>query len=94
MDDGDVLEVLLEVASDLGLRVQVAGREARGVDSLPITSGICKVRGEWWVVLSSIEPTAAQIRTLAEALRKHAGTALEERHLPPAVRAVLEGPAG
>ena len=94
MEERDILGVLLEVADDLGFRVQVAGREARSVDALPLTSGLCKVRGEWWIVLSSAEPPAAQIRILAEALRKHAGTALEERYLPPAVRAVLEGSAG
>ncbi len=90
MEQGDVLEVLLELAAEAGLRVRVAGREALGADSLPLASGVCRVRGEWWVVLSSSEPTEAQIRTLAEALEKHAKSLLEERHLPPAVRAVID----
>lgn len=94
MQQSDVLEVLLEVAAEAGMRVQIAGREARGGDALPLASGVCKVRGEWWVVLSSSEPVGSQIQTLAAALKKHAGTLLEERHLPPAVRSVVDAARG
>lgn len=90
MEERDVLEVLLELAAEAGVRVQIAGREARGGDALPLVSGVCRVRGEWWVVLSSSEPVGAQIRTLGEALKKHAGTLLDDRHLPPAVRDLLD----
>ena len=95
MQPSDVLEVLLALASEAGMRVQVAGRDARPGDALPpVASGICRVRGVWWVVLSSNEPAEAQIGTLARALKTHAGSLLEERHLPPAVRAVVDAAPG
>jgi hypothetical protein len=89
--DEDILEVLLELAAEAGMRVKVAGREARGAEAMPLASGVCRVRGELWVVLASSEPVSAQIRTLGAALRAHAAPLLEARHLPPAVRAALEG---
>lgn len=91
MEAHDILEVLLELAAEAGIRVKVAGREARGAESLPLASGVCRVRGELWVVLSSGEPVQAQIATLGAALRTHAGELVETRHVPPAVRAVLDG---
>jgi len=90
MDEKDVLEVLFELAAEAGIRVKVAGRGAGGADAGPLASGVCRVRGELWVVLSSSEPVGAQIRTLAWALRAHAPALIEERHLAPAVRAALD----
>lgn len=89
MQESEILEVLLELANEAGMRVKVAGRDAGG-DSLPVSSGVCRVRGELWVVLANVEPPSAQIRVLAAAIRKHAPALVEERHLPPAVRAWLE----
>jgi len=88
LQEKDVLEVLLELAADAGFRVKVAGRDAG--DLGPLASGVCRVRGELWIVLSSGDPVRAQIRTLGAALRTHAAALVEERHLPPAVRAVLD----
>jgi len=89
VQESEILEVLLELATEAGMRVKAAGRDAGG-ESLPLSSGVCRVRGELWVVLSNVEPPGAQIRVLAAAIRTHAAALVEERHLPPAVRAWLE----
>ena len=90
MEDVDVLKCLLEVAAAADLHVEIAGRDAKSDGDRPLASGVCRVRGQWWVVLSSSEPVSAQIRTLAEALGTHAQDVLEARHLPPAVRALVD----
>jgi len=92
VDEKDILEMLLELAREAGMRVEVAGRDAQGADSLPLSSGVCRVRGELWVVLASHDAVGVQIGTLGDALRTHAFELIEARHLPPAVRAVLEVP--
>ncbi len=67
----------------------MAGRGRR--DEQPPGSGICRVRDRVWVILSGAEPACAQVEVLARALEAHAPTLLEDRYLPPAVRAVLSG---
>jgi len=88
VEDTEILEVLFELADDAGFELHVSGRDARtdalGDGAMP--SGICRVRGALWVILSSEEPVHAQIELLCAALRQHAAEMLEERHLPPAVR--------
>jgi hypothetical protein len=86
MDDAEILERLLELADEAGFEVRIAGRGAIGADDLPLSSGVCKVRGKLWVVLSGQEPPEVQIAVIALALREHAGGILEGRHLPPALR--------
>ena len=90
MEEADLLECLLEMAAEADFRVEIAGRDARSADALPIMSGICRLRGQWWVVLSRSEPASAQIQILAQALRDHAGPLLASRHWPPAIREVIE----
>lgn len=90
MEEVDVLECLLEVAAAADLHIEIAGRDARSDPERPLTSGVCRVRGQWWVILSSGEPVSAQIGMLAKALKAHAYDVLEARHLPPAVRAVID----
>jgi len=94
MDDAQILDSLRELAREAGMRVRIAGRGRGGDDDLPVASGVCRVRGEIWVVLSTAEPPPVQIATLAQALCKYAGPLLEQRHLPPAVRACIEPPLG
>lgn len=90
MQDSEILELLLELARDAGLVVRIGSGHAGGPDETPLASGVCRVRDEIWVVLSVHEPVVGQIEVLADALKKHAGTLLEERFLPPAVRAWLD----
>lgn len=58
----------------------------------PLESGLCRVRGEWLLVLVPSDPLSHRIEILARALRAHAPALLEGRWLPPAVRERLEGP--
>jgi len=90
MEDAEILERLLELASEAGFRVQIAGRGAVGMNDLPLSSGICRVKGVLWIVLSGQEPTRVQIDVIGRALREHASDMLEERHLPPVLRLRLD----
>ncbi len=92
MENVDVMEVLLSLAREVDLPVRVVGASSAEAD--PPTSATCRVRGVWWVILSSADPPQVQIDVLAGALREHAGTLLEDRYLPPAVRARLASRRG
>jgi hypothetical protein len=94
MDESQILESLLELAAEAGMRVRMGGGVAPEENLPPLASGVCRLRGELWVVLSSRESPAVQIEALASALRDHAGSLLESRHLPPAIRNYLEPPPG
>ena len=82
-----MLDALVELAEQAGLRVQVA-RGAADAGPL-IRSGVCRVRGETWIVLIADDPLADRIAVVSDALREHAGTWLEGRWIPPALRARL-----
>lgn len=88
MDDAALLDQLADLAREVGIDVRVLGRPA-GTDLAP-PSAVCRVRGEVWVVLSEADLPADRIRVLCEALRDHAGDALEGRYLPPALRDRLD----
>jgi hypothetical protein len=83
----ELLEALTALARETGLRVRAA---PGGEDGGPLASGICRVRGELVVVLVAEETEEERIAVLARALRAHAGSALDARWLPPAVRARLD----
>ena len=83
MSDAELLEQLGELALAAGLTLRthrVGDAERRAA------SGVCRVRGEIWIVLAAEDPLAERIEVLAEALRVHAADYLESRYLPPAVR--------
>jgi len=85
-----VLELLVGLAEEAGIAVRIA---RAGDSELPPRSGICRVRGRLLLVVSAAEPLDARIEAVVAALRAHAGEALEERFLPPAVRERLDRPA-
>ena len=79
------LAALRALAREVGLEVRgVAGSDAAA-------SGVCRLRGEIFVLLAAGDPPERQLAVLAGALRDHRAQACEERYLPPAVRAALEG---
>ena len=84
MSPPELFEALLTLARELDLEVR---RVAPGDTQ---TSGICRLRGRVWVLLSAGDPIEGQIAVVAAALRDHAAEACESRYLPPAVRAALE----
>jgi len=89
METVEVLEQLLELAVEAGLEVRAASGRSRDVDLPPPSSGVCRVRGSVWVVLSAADPPSAQIDVLADALKTYAGAFLSDHYLPPAVRELL-----
>jgi len=90
VDSAQLLDALLELANDVGLRVRGLGAGASS-DGLGMTSsGVCRVRGELWVLLADADPVERRVAVLARALRDEVPDALEGRFLPPAVRACLE----
>lgn len=86
MTEAEILERLLELSDEAGFEVRIAGRGAIGANDLPLSSGVCRLKGTLWIVLSGQEPPDVQIDVIAKALREHAGEILEGRHLPPALR--------
>jgi hypothetical protein len=86
MEGPELLSALIELAGEAGLRVRAAGPAGEG----PLESGVCRVRGELWLVLSASDPVAHRIDVVARALRAHAAPFLESRWLPPALRARIE----
>jgi hypothetical protein len=84
MELSDLLGRLRALAQDVGLEVRELHAAAPG--ELPPGSGVCRVRGRTWVLLAASDGLEQRIEVLAQALRTHAGPALEGRYLPPAVR--------
>ena len=87
MTPAELLAALTALAEELGLRVRPAQPD---VEAGPLASGVCRVRGEILVVLVASDSEEERIAVLARALRAHAGSTLDERWLPPAVRARID----
>lgn len=86
MSDAELLEHLGELALAAGLTVRTHRDRAGGEAERRAGSGVCRVRGEIWIVLAADDPLVERIEVLAGALRAHAADYLESRYLPPAVR--------
>jgi hypothetical protein len=67
----------------------VAELRAPGEGQPAPASGVCRVRGETWVLLVAAGRPEERVEALAQALNTHAAPFLESRYLPPAVRARL-----
>lgn len=87
MELSELLTRLMDLSRELGLAVREVRAGAEG--DPPVASGVCRVRGETWVVLAASDDLEQRIEVLAGALKSHAGAVLEGRYLPPAVRARL-----
>jgi hypothetical protein len=83
----ELLSRLTTLAGELGLEVREVRAGAAG--DPPVASGVCRVRGETWVLLVAADGLEQRVEVLAHALKIHAGARLEGRYLPPAVRARL-----
>jgi len=86
----DLMRALLDLADEVSLEVRSVRAPAVG-DEPPVSSAVCRVKGRVWVVLSQADPVDVQLAVLAGAIRREAAGALDERYLPPALRALLEG---
>lgn len=90
MDPVAVLEFLMDLAREAELEVRGARGGGVGEGDGVSASGICRLRDSIWVVLAASDPVSEQIAVLARALELHAPEQLEDRYLPPAVRAHLD----
>jgi len=90
MEPEAVLDALLGIAEEAGWRVRRVPLQA-GEPGLSTRSGLCRLRGETWLLLATGDSLEERIQAVAEALRRAAPELLEGRFLPPAVRARVEG---
>ena len=86
MSPGEVLDALIGLCREAGLEVRRVrgGPEAAGEPAA--RSGVCRVRGALWLVLSDADGVEERIAAAADALRAHGSDLVEGRYLPPAVR--------
>jgi hypothetical protein len=94
VEPAQLLAALLELARDAGLRVRGLGTGPTGDAAPPASSGVCRVRGELWVMLADADPVARRVEVLAGALCDYAPDLVERHYLPPAVRECLERRGG
>jgi hypothetical protein len=90
----ELRDALADLAREAGMDVRVTSGAREVEPGIPIQSGVCRVRGVWWVVLAGDDPVESHVEMLAGALRDHAAGWLESRYLPPAVRDALERAQG
>ncbi len=87
MELSELLARLADLAREAGLEVRELRAATEGHRSP--ASGVCRVRGETWVLLAASDDLEERVEVLARALKTHAAPFLESRYLPPAVRARL-----
>ena len=92
MERAELLDLLIDLARDAGIQVRSEARVFGG--DLAPRSGVCRVRGELWLMLLPGDSLEDRIDAVSSALRTHAPALLEKRYLPPAVRAALRLPGG
>ncbi len=86
MDARQLLDLLAELATEAGLKVQVLPVSAALEGEFLPRSGVCRVQDEVRVILVASEPLEDRIEAVASGLRDHAQEFLETRFLPPAAR--------
>lgn len=91
MSPDEMLDELVGLAGEAGLDVRVLTGRGDVDAGIPTRSGVCRVRGDLWVVLAAADSLEDRIAVVCGALREHAASFLEDRYLPPAVRERLEG---
>ncbi len=89
MSPEQIYDELLALARSAGFDLRKSSGKVGRDSDLPVASGVCRVRGSIWVVLSASESVEERSDVLVEALTSHASSLLEDRYLPPAVRARL-----
>lgn len=90
MEDLELFQALLELASETGVAVQRVSRQPVFEGLSPSSSGVCRVRGEVRVLLADSDPLPARIEVLARALSGSRREVLEGRFLAPALRECLD----
>jgi hypothetical protein len=83
MKPEQLTEAFERAASELGVKVRY---EALGPSGVGSGGGLCKVRGEWWVMIDKKTPPADRAVILADALARFDTEALQ---LPPQAQEML-----
>ena len=86
MSPAELLEALIGLCREAGLEVRSVRGSPEDASELVARSGVCRVRGALWLVLSHADGVEERIGAAADALRAHAPDFVEGRYLPPAVR--------
>jgi hypothetical protein len=84
MKSDQIVEVLEKAAEQIGVRVRY---EALAAGGLVGSGGVCKVRGEWWVIIDKKASSADKVAILTDAL---AGMDLGPVALPAKIREMIE----
>ena len=90
MEPAEIMKVLLALSEEAGLEIRTVRASAAEPGEPTPSSAVCRVRGAVWVLLSTADPVEIQLDVVCEALREHAAEVLEDRYLPPAIRARLD----
>ena len=90
MTEAEILEDLLRLAESSGLRVQRLPRGRALEGGPPVASAVCRMGDEWRILLVASDTLDERIAVVAAALREHRAEWLEARHVPPALRQVIE----
>jgi hypothetical protein len=83
MKPDQVLELLEDVAKKLEIDVRYEALAASGISG---SGGLCKVKGQWWVLIDKKSTPAERIALLADALTNFDTRAFE---LPDKVRVLV-----
>ena len=84
MEPWNVLENLKDLADKLDVEIIYENMEW---DELPITGGLCKVKGKYMVFVDQSQSIEKQVEILAKAL---ASFNIEDVYMLPVVREILE----
>ena len=90
MEARDLLEGLLELATEAELEVRILSNTAAAAENAPTESAACRVGARIWVVLAPSDPPMHQAEVLAGALARYRAAFLEDRFLSPALREFIE----
>ena len=84
MDDHAALVQLEELAYQLGINVRY---ERIAEEDLAVTGGLCRVKGEYVIIINSGTGLKDKIQTLVRALKKFD---LNDLYIRPALRELME----
>ncbi len=94
MRDEDRVAALLELAHAAGLEVRILSAHAAAEEGAPRQSAFGRLGSRVWVLIVPDDPPAHQAAALAQALGRFRADFLEERFVPPALRAFIAACAG
>jgi N-dimethylarginine dimethylaminohydrolase len=86
MDENTIIHHLEELTERFGVKIRYDAMK-EDEDSIHVVGGLCLLRGEYVLIISSTATTMDRINTLATAL-KHSG--LDRIYIRPALKELLD----